>query len=258
VPAPALRDLQASFFRAVTRGEAEEDLLAVVGATPALDALSRLGIYAGMYAMRLQDVLAADFPRLAAGLGHDAFAEIAAGYLADHPSEHPSVRHVGRRLAPWLAEAMRPGVPAWASDLAALEWARAEAFDVPDEAPVRLADLAVVAPDDWPDLRFRPIASLQRLASPWPIDRLWAEPTLGLPAAPTRVRVWRQDLVVYHCAIEPAEDDALARLVAGETFASICEVFAAGDSDADPVDAPARAGSHLARWIDDGLVAALA
>lgn len=252
MPAPALRDLQASFFRAVTRGEADEDLVAVVGATPDLDALARLGIYAGMYGARLEDVLASDFPRLSVALGRDAFAEVARGYLAAHPSEHPSVRHVGQRLAAWLAE--RSDVPAWAADLAALEWARVEAFDVPDETPIRLADLAAVAPEAWPGLRFRPARSLQRIASPWPVDRLWADPTAAFPPAATRVRVWRQDHVVYHCPIEPAEDAALVRLVAGETFASICEVFA---EDA-PDDAAARAGSHLARWIDDGLLAALA
>lgn len=254
MPAPALRELQAAFFRAVTRGEAEEELVAVVAATPALDAMARLGIYAGMYTARLADVLAADCPRLAAALGHEAFAAVAAGYLAEHPSEHPSVRHVGRRLAAWLAgPGVPPGLPRWAADLAALEWARVEAFDAPDEAPVRLADLAAVPADDWAALRFRPVASLHRLAADWPVDRLWAAPTDVVDPAPTRLRVWRQEHVVYHCPIESAEDAALARLAAGEPFASICEAFADGDDAA----AAAAAGSHLVRWIEDGLVAAL-
>lgn len=254
--APALRDLQGAFFRAVTRGEAEEDLVAVVGATPALDAMARLGIYAGMYTARLEGVLAADFPRLAAALGHDAFAAAAHGYLDAHPSEHPSVRHVGRALAGWLAGPSAPAdLPAWAADLAALEWARVEAFDVPDEVPLRLTDLAALAPEEWPALRLRPVVSLQRLVSAWPVDRLWAEPALAPAPGRTAVRVWRQDQVVYHCAIEPAEDEALARLVAGEPFASICEAFAEPEGAADAEAAAARAASHLVRWIEDGLVA---
>jgi hypothetical protein len=258
VPAPALRDLQAAFFRAVTRGEAEEELVTVVASTPALDAMARLGIYAGMYAARLEDVLRSDFPRLARALGHDAFAAVATGYLAAHPSEHPSVRQVGRRLAAWLAgPGAPPDLPPWAADLAALEWARTEAFDVPDETPVRLADLAAVAPEEWPGLRFRPVASLQRLASPWPVDRLWAAPEEPARPAPTRVRVWRQDHVVYHAPIEPAEDEALARLAAGEPFAGICEAFCEPGADGDDEAAAARAGSHLVRWIEDGLVASL-
>ncbi|MCW5889128.1 MAG: putative DNA-binding domain-containing protein [bacterium] len=259
MPAPVLRDLQAGFFRAVTRGEAEPDLVAVVGATAALDALDamdRLGIYAGMYVMRLEGVLAADFPRLAAALGHDPFAAVVRGYLAEHPSEHPSVRHVGRRLAAWLAGTTAPvDLPPWAADLAALEWARVEAFDVPDEVPIRLADLAVLPPGDWPGLRFRPVASLRRLASHWPVDRLWAEPEVMPAPHPTAVRVWRQDHVVYHCAVERAEDLALARLVAGEPFASVCEAFAEVGDDGDGEAAAARAGSHLVRWLEDGLIA---
>ena len=64
-------------------------------------------------------------------LGAEAFADLAAAYVDDEPSRHPSFRYVGERLPGWLA-ARRPDAPTLAG-LARLEWARADVFDLVDE-----------------------------------------------------------------------------------------------------------------------------
>ena len=251
--APALRELQQLFFRAL-RGESAPGLRDVVRSTPALDADHRLGIYADMYFWRLRDLLADDFEKTAAALGDEAFTATARAYIAAHPSGHPSVRHVGRRFTAHLHAHLPAGAPPWAADLAALEWARVETFDAPDVVPLRPADLATVAPADWADLRFTTVAALTLVDSAWPVHRAWETPDAELQPEPTAVRVWRQDHVVYHCAVDVPEREALRRLMAGDPFGVICDAFADLDGD----DAGAAAGALLLRWVEDGLIARFA
>jgi len=81
VPAPALRELQAAFWRHLAahpdddpgRPIAPELAAALVG-TDELAADARLAIYARMYLWRLLDVLRDDHPRTAAVLGDESEA----------------------------------------------------------------------------------------------------------------------------------------------------------------------------------------
>lgn len=250
-PAPALRDLQALFWRALN-GSLDPALEAAVVSTPTLPAAARLGIYAGMYMGRLRDVLAEDFEHTAAALGAERFAATAQSYLAAHPSEHPSVRHLGRHLADFLASNPPAGAPPWLADLARLEWARVEVFDAPDETPIDLDDLSRVPADGWPGLVLVPIAALEVLESAWPVHQAWRAGG-DLAPAPTSLRVWRQGGVVYHAAMDHLEREALARLHSGEPFGEICEAL----TDLEPDRAAEEAGALLARWVEDGLVARL-
>jgi len=248
MPAPSLRELQQAFWHALTTPAgvaADADVLAVIAPSATLAPAERLDIYAGMYAARLVDVLREDYARVAALLGDEEFGQVARAYLARHPSEHPSVRHVGRAFAGFLREHL-PSRPALA-DLARLEWARLAVFDAPDPTPLRLDDLLAIAPDDWPELRFAPVPALEVLVSDWPLHRLWTDAgdTTCVPAR-TALRVWRQGFLVYHAPMDAAEETALGQLIAGETFGSMCEAFD---------DAEAAAGLLL-RWIEDGIVAA--
>lgn len=250
MPAPRLRELQAGFWTALHDGDVAPALAAVLVPSPTLAPAARLGIYQSMYVGRLADVLREDHPKLAAALG-DAFWPFARRYLAAHPSEHPSVRHVGRHVPAHLhtdaAATRRP----WLPDLARLERARLDAFDAPDAAPLRAADLARVAPEDWPELRFRVAPGLCRITSAWRIDAAWDAPTRRPARAPARLRVWRRQFVVFHAAMDAVEADALDALAGGASFAGVCEAVA-GHVPAD--GAAAEAGALLARWIADELL----
>jgi hypothetical protein len=92
-------------------------------------------IYADMYQARLLDVLRDDFPLVLAVIGDEAFCSLAGRYLARHPSEHPSVRYVGRRFTDFVAA--DETVPPFLADLARLEWARVDVFDALDGEPLR-------------------------------------------------------------------------------------------------------------------------
>jgi hypothetical protein len=250
---PALRDLQALFWRTLN-GATEPSLEAAVVSTPSLVAADRLDIYARMYFWRLHDALAEDFEKTAAALGEERFADAVRGYLGEHPSGHPSVRHLGGHFARFLAANPPPGAPPWLADLARLEWARVEVFDAPDAAPLRLEDLKEIDAAAWPGLRLRPTAALEVVESAWPLHAIWQDGADPPPAqAQTSVRVWREDGNVYHCAMDPLDRGALARLRSGATFGDICEALGHLEPDA----AAAEAGSILARWLDDGLIVGL-
>jgi hypothetical protein len=251
MPAPALRELQASFWRSLHGGEADPALTAVVPPTPTLDPAARIDVYQGMYVRRLHEVLREDFPKLAEALG-DELETLTRGYLARHPSVHPSVRHLGTRLAEFLETDAVARTRPWLPDLARLERARVDAFDAPDAVPLRASDLAAVPPEAWADLRFEMIPALDVLRSRWPIHAVWAAPLDAPAARPTVLRVWRQDFTVFHAALDDVEDAAFAAVRRGETFGAVCEVVA---EYVEAERAAAEAGALLVRWIEDGLVA---
>jgi hypothetical protein len=249
--APALRDVQASFWRSLHSGEADEALVRAVRPSPSLDPAARIEVYQGMYVRRLHEVLREDFPKLHEALGDD-FEALVRGYLTRHPSEHPSVRHLGDRVARFLETDATARSRPWLVDLARLERARVDVFDAPDATPVRASDLRTVAPDDWAGLRFTLVPALDVVQSRWPVHDVWAAPAMLPRAQATVVRVWRQDFVVFHVAMDAVEETAFGALRAAEPFGAICDAVA----EHVPDEAAAQeAGSLLARWIDDGLIA---
>ena len=168
-----------------------------------------------------------------------------------HPSEHPSVRHLGGHLTKFLGSHPIGDARPWLVDLARLERARVDAFDAPDAVPLRPTDLHTVAPEAWGTLRFETIAALDVFRSRWPVHQIWAAPADAPAARDTVVRVWRQGFTVFHAALDETEATALAALRAGEPFDVVCEVVA---EHVGPDAAAIEAVALLARWIDDGLI----
>jgi hypothetical protein len=269
-----LGELQLRFFGALDPASPPIDaaLLAAVNGTGSLDSAQRIRIYADMYRARLVEVLREDFPRVAATVGEADFAALSCLYLTRHPSTHPSVRHVGRRFAEWIAE--EATIAPHLADLARLEWARVEVFDAADTEPLRLADLESLPPHEWPALRLRLIPACLVLESAWPVHEIWAsadpEADADAPGAcagadgaaerarqaptrePTVVRVWREGFSVSHAAMGPDEQRAFRVLARGEPFAEICGAIEEG-LDADT--AARQVGAILLRWLEDGLIA---
>jgi hypothetical protein len=251
VSAPALRDVQASFWRALHAGETDDTLVRGVLPSPSLTPEGRVDVYRQMYFWRLYEVLREDFPKTHAALG-DEFEDVVRGYLARHPSENPSVRHLGARLADFLETDAAARSRPWLPDLARLERARVDAFDAPDATSLRASDLAAVTPERWAELRFALVPALDVVRSRWPVHEVWADAATAPPVRATVVRVWRQEFAVFHAAMDVVEDTAFAAVRAGASFAEVCAAVAEHvDDDA----APGEAGALLARWVEDGLIA---
>jgi hypothetical protein len=252
---PKLRQIESWFWRSIAgepgEYEFEPDLTATIEPSRTLNPAGRVEIYADAYFLRLRDVLAEDVPRVAQLLGEEAFDGLVRQYLKAHPSTEPSVRHLGHAMAEFIRN--RAELPAWLADLAALEWARVNAFDAPDDEPLAIGRLARIDPASWPQLRMAPVRSLEVVNAAWPVHRLWAEDNLeGLEPASTSIRVWRRaDFHVLHAPMDEHESAAVSRLLLGSTFGEICQVF----DDLDEQQGAEQAGALLLRWLEDGIIA---
>jgi hypothetical protein len=264
---PSLASVQAAVLSRITGQEVgltAFDAATLIRGDARASAEERLAVYSFMYGSRFVEALESQFPRLAHLVGGEAFAELTAAYLAEHPSRHPSLRELGRALPGWLA-AQRPDAPALAA-LAALEWARADVYDLADEPAMTLDALRAFPPDRFGELPLTLIAAHRFVEVDRATEALWdgLAPTAADPpamcsmlqeASPgATLLVWRQEIAVYHRAVDPEERVALALVAAGSRFGIICDELSAAHGDEA---AAARSFAWLSIWISDGLLAAV-
>jgi hypothetical protein len=249
----------------VTLGEAQDLFAALVTGDPSVDpaarealllgdgrlsASQRARIYSDMYLSRLVEALREDYPLLARLLGDDEFFSLCAAYVRAHPSRHPSLARLGADLPAFLREraASRTDLP----DLAALEWARAEAFVAPDAEPLGEAALRALG-EEAASARLALVPSVRLLSLGHDAAALWADleasraPEAPRPG-PAAVLVWRKGFEVFHAGISPEELRALSAVQRGATLAEACQAFAA-------LPDPARAAlDAVASWCGEGLI----
>lgn len=230
-----------------------------------LSASARLAVYANAYFARIHDCLREDFDALASVLGEAAFHDLVKTYLMLHQPSRPSLRHVGAQLAEHLRTEPFAAIfsrrCAYAADLADLEWAIVEAFYEQDAPAIGPEVLALVAPEEWAELRFDLTPSLRIVRCAWPVHRVRdhfdeqvavssGEAQL-IVADPTQIRVWRHDERVLYRAISPLEVAALEAVAAGDPFGAICECVAGAVGDAE---APGVSAGLIASWLAAGLI----
>jgi Putative DNA-binding domain len=297
-----LRRMQGLFWSLITAPE---------GVRPALDALARKGelerpslddlftgdermpaadrldIYANMYFFRLLDCLREDYPKVAAVLGGDRFHNLVTDYLLRHPSDRPDLRHLGRHLPGFVATHDLSAEYPYLSDLARLEWARADVFDAADAQPIGREELSRLPQDRAGEARLGLIPAFELLRFEHDVVRVWRgleeagpegqamQPRDGNSAskvgehdgcghaAPPRIphdvrrrktaaRIWRHRFIVYHRSVDEEEARCLDLARAGESLGGICQRIAAGRS---LTKATARVGRMLQTWIEDGVLA---
>jgi hypothetical protein len=241
----------------------ERDLEELVRGDQRLSAVQRLDIYANMYFFRLRDILRGDYPAVAACLGETGFHNLITEYLLACPSTNQSVRNVGARLPAFLRTHTVGQERPWLPELAALELARIDVFDGPDAEPLTVEQLRALAPEAFATLPLELIPCHRLLDVQFAVHDVWRQVDAGLaddeePAAPPPeargLLVWRQDVAVYHRAVDALECRALARVLEGAPFGLVCELIAA---EVPLEDAGPRAFQLLANWASDGLLVSL-
>jgi Putative DNA-binding domain len=201
-----------------------------------------------MYASRLHDALAEDYPKLYAALGDERFSALATEYLRAHPPRSFTLREYGVELAAYLRTSA--SAPPWAADLAALERARVEVFDGPEAQPLAHAD--VVALDtQLPELVMSWVPSSVVVPLAWTVDDLWSaiedgQPLIEPVSCARVVLVWRRDISVLHRTLDPDEGELAREIATGARFVEVCERLAETHGD----DASGRAAELLLRWLE--------
>jgi hypothetical protein len=145
-----------------------------------LTAFERLEIYNRQYWFRVMGALEEDFRALRAVVGSGAFQVLSIAYLTAHPSRSFSLRNLGSKMAEWLWSN-----PKYAGrrhrlavDVARIEWAFVEAFDLAEHEPLTLEQIATL--DGASKLALQP--HLRLIALEYPADDL----VLGLHAREKR------------------------------------------------------------------------
>jgi hypothetical protein len=228
----------------------------------------RVSVYGYMYRARIAEALVSQFPRLARLLGADAFAELAFAYVTDHPSRNPSLRFLGAQLPAWL-ECKRNDLGL--SDLARLEWARADVFDVVDEPTLTVDALRAWPLDEFRCLPVKLVAAHRIVTFDFSIAAFWdrigaadacehdpAPPVDDAPDAPEHAAgeaalIWRQGAAVYHRVLTAAERDVLELAAAGTTFGAICDALPSWRSTEE---VSTQAFTWLWSWTTTELLAA--
>lgn len=231
-------------------------------ATEKFSQQQRLDIYHHAYRLRLMDVLKNDYPALALLLGENDFEKMLLDYIAQHPSQHPSLRWLGAHLPGFLRSYTPWREQVHLCELAAFEWTQIAVFDGENALAKNLDDLRLLDAEHWPQLqlRFHPALQLEFYFSNAPI--LWQAlinqqhlPAITLASEAQAWLVWRNGLEVVYRSLEPAEAWSLQAFSDKNNFSSVC----AGLCDYFPEDqVPLRAVHYLQQWLTDGLVVGIA
>lgn len=221
---------------------------------------ARLAIYHHAYRARLVESLRDSFGHTLLYLGDDGFDELARAYVETHPSTDPNLRWYGSAFPASLARQL-PQDPDVA-ELARLDAALRGAFDAADAPLLALADLATLPAEAWATLGFVFQPSVARLRLHHNTLALWqaldseqVPPATQPLDAPTELLIWRLDVQPHFRSLGPLESAALDALLAGTSFAATCAEL--GERFAE-VDVAQHSGALLRRWIDDGLLSAVA
>lgn len=221
----------------------------------------RLGIYRHAYFTRLANVLREDFKALAACMGDEAFADMAARYAKARPSTDPSIRWFGGRLPGFLADAVPYCQTPYLAELATFEWALTVAFDAPDESVIAEEQIAALRAEDWAGARARFHPSVQRLDLAFDVPATWRAVVKDgakecTPPAPRQAFwvVWRHELTPHYRVLEVDEAWAMDALRAGQDFGAVCEGMLRWQEDAQ---VPLRFASLLKSWIAAGMIAGI-
>ncbi len=191
-----------------------------------LSSVERVGVYQGMYLLRMVEALGNDFPAAAHFLGSDAFTELVTAYVAAHPSRSYTLNRLGDRFPEFIRKCEVPGVrrKAFVSDLARLEALVTEVFDAPESPAWPAEQIARIPEDAWEGAVLRPIEALRLGAFAHPVnaylqsvkDENHEHPSTGRKA--TRVVVYRKSYEVWRLDLEKPAYEFLSALVRGRPF----------------------------------------
>ena len=216
----------------------------------------RIGIYHGMYLMRMEEALAADYPVLRHHIGDDGFADLVRDYVQAWPSRSYTLNRLGDHLPRFLRDSELPQAD-FLADLARFELAMTEVFD---EEETRVLDgeaLASVPPEAWEEARLRPIAALRLLEFKYSVIPHLEAYHQDLPSPSPRrranwVAVYRRDLSVLRLELTRAQYELLRSLVDGVPLG---EALGGAAAVRTSVRQQARVFRWFRTWVAEGLYA---
>lgn len=217
----------------------------------------RLHIYKNAYHARLKETIDNDHQMLGFFLGDDLFDQMVLGYINAYPSDNTSLRHFADKLPTFLAHNPPFSHHPIISELAHFERLLMVAFDAGDANLFTRSLLAVIPPEQWPELVFRFHPSVQIAHFYYNTVETWQalkqekspEPTIEQNS---KWLLWRnKDRLTQFRSLPTQEYSLITMILKGENFSALCE-FLLQDTDED--QASQLALNYLLSWLDDGLI----
>lgn len=147
-----------------------EQICSVILPSKTLTSVERVGVYQGMYLLRMIEALEGDYPGIAHFLGEDGFADLVTRFVEVHPSVSYTFNRLGGGLPEFIRDSRGIRKRGFVADLARLERAVTEVFDAP-ESPAWPADEVARMPEPaWESAILRPIAAFRVLAFAYPVN----------------------------------------------------------------------------------------
>jgi hypothetical protein len=184
--------------------------------------LERLAVYQEMYPLRMHDALAADYPGLAAFLGHERFLDFVLAYVAVHPSRRYTFARLGDHVPDFLRRTRRFSPAPFLHDLARLERAITEVFEADEEGSERPSRPLRHVAEDWESRRITTPPSLRLLAfrhaAGAALDALKAGKRPKTRTRATWTALHRRRYAVYRLDLTREEFLLLGALAKGQTL----------------------------------------
>jgi hypothetical protein len=162
----------------------------------------RLDIYRNTFVANATRALRLTYPAVHKLVGDDFFQAAAAAFVAQHPPRSACFDDYGETFAAFLADFQPALSLAYLADVARLEWAVSRAIHADDVAPLDLARLVALSPEEQERVSFVPHPSVSLLSLAAPADAIWRAVLGGDDAAlaavdpdggPVRLLVERRD-----------------------------------------------------------------
>lgn len=194
---------------------------AVVLPSRTLTPEERVGVYHGMYLLRMEEALATDYPGLKHLLGDEGFLALVRDYVQVYPSRSYTLNRLGDHLPEFIRNAGALRQRAFCEDLARLELAATEVFDEEETPPLAEEAVTAVPAPEWESAVLRPVAAFRLLALGWNAngyldslrDEAHSHPRPRRKAE--RVAVFRRAYAVYRLGLEPEAYTLLGELTTG-------------------------------------------
>jgi len=213
------------------------------------DVQQRLAIYYDAYRWRMIEILQVAYPKLAAWLGNNDFAELVIAYIETHPSQHISARYIGGYLSQFLQQRGQP----FLAELAQFEWALGHVLDAVDSPLFTTEDLHHVTDTDWPTLLLSLRASVQLISLHFNAPFIWQQLAENKsPSAPEHHEkpitwvIWRYEQTAYFASLDNPSAHMFSLLQQGLSFADVCEQLC---DDVPSEEVPLFAVGFLQHWV---------
>lgn len=199
---------------------------------------ARFAVYRNNVHVGLTRALAQRFTVTERLVGAEFFAGMARVYVGECKPTSPLLMHYGDDFPDFIAGFAPAAALPYLADVARLEAAWTRAYHAADAAPLALARLAGLAPEEMAGLTLRAHPSATLLRSAHPVGAIWAAHQ-GATITPVEswnaetVLVVRPGMAVSVHVLPPGDGPFAARLFAGHALGEAAEAALAADPGFD-------------------------